>query len=235
MNRGIVSDIHFQCIHDQNTYDEMFTCHPDRFPIGLTPHCERILDQINLLLDENRSGILFSYQAFSQGNIPYIDRVQTLCRKYDRIRWNDITEKEAVLDYGLIVLLGTFERIKDELPLLWRFHIANETTPVVLYTSKWQEGFERVNFEEIVPRIRSASHSPPSQHVIQETQTPHPVETDEVYEQLMQKQRERDALREMAIDLLKDNSYRKTAEILGISLGKLQNLVKEDPVPFLFD
>lgn len=235
MNRAVVSNRHFQYIHDQNTYDEMFTCHPDRLPIGLTSHCKLILDQITELLDDNQRGILFSYRAFSQCHIPYIDRVKTLYRKYDRIHWCDISEREASVDYDLIVLFGTFERIQYEVPLLWRVHIENGSTPVVLYTSKWQEGFNQVDFDEVVAHMRSASHREHPHRVIQETQTPHLVEIDEVMDPLERKFRERNALREKAIDLLEDNSWRKTAEILGISVGALQYLVKQDPYPFLSD
>lgn len=42
------------------------------------------------------------------------------------------------------------------------------------------------------------------------------------------KQKERAALREEAICLRKEHSFRKTADLLGISLGKLQYLMKED-------
>lgn len=39
---------------------------------------------------------------------------------------------------------------------------------------------------------------------------------------------EREKLRQKAKHLLQENSYRKTADILGLSLGKLQYLVRED-------
>ena len=61
-----------------------------------------------------------------------------------------------------------------------------------------------------------------------EMETPQSVEADPVLERYMQEQREKEALREKAIGLLKNNSYRQTAEILGMSVGKLQYLVKED-------
>lgn len=63
-----------------------------------------------------------------------------------------------------------------------------------------------------------------------EIETDHLPEPSESFwiKRLRQREKERDALRKEAIRLLKDNSYRKTADLLGISLGKLQYLVKED-------
>lgn len=236
MKGSIVPDRHFQVIHAQNTYYGMFTLAPDGLPIGLTSHCEEILDQINKLPDDKGRGILFSYDAFSKSNIPYIDRVQTLPRKYDQIRWYDITEREAELDYNVIVLFGTFKRIQYEAPLLWRFHIENGSTPVVFYTSTLQSGFEKVDFDEILPRIRFASHREPPHHVIPQTETPHLVEIGEVKDPVERRVRERNALIENVILLRKHKySYRKIAKILGISLGSVQHYEKQKPYVFLYD
>lgn len=48
-----------------------------------------------------------------------------------------------------------------------------------------------------------------------------------IIELLTRRERERAALRKEATELRKQNSYRKTAKILGISLGKLQYLLQE--------
>lgn len=73
------------------------------------------------------------------------------------------------------------------------------------------------------------------QSVKNKRQIPQPVETDRFILNFLAKDREKFLLREKARLLLKDNTWRKTAEILDISLGKLQSRVKEDPFPFLSD
>ena len=158
----------YQCIDYRNTYYEMFTLEPDGSPVGLTSHCKLVLDQINFMIGRGQKGIFFSYDAFCKSYLPMVDHVQTLYSKYT-IQCYDIGESEAEVSYDLIVFFGTFSVIEFDIPLLWRTYIVPKKTPVVFYTTEScrvvekvgqfigfaeVEQFERVEFDEIVTRIR---------------------------------------------------------------------------------
>jgi len=143
----------YQCIDYRNTYYEMFTLEPDGSPVGFTSHCKLVLDQINFMIGRGQKGIFFSYDAFCKSYLPMVDHVQTLYSKYT-IQCYDIGESEAEVSYDLIVLFGTFAGIGRDIPQLWRAHIVPKKTPVVFYTTKSYREFERVEFDEIVTRIR---------------------------------------------------------------------------------
>lgn len=143
----------YQCIDNRNTYYEMFTLEPDSSPVGLTNHCKLVLDQINFMIGRGQKGIFFSYDAFCKSSLLIVDHVQTLYDKYD-VHCYDIGEGEVEVTYDLIVIFGDFEGIGRDIPQLWRAYIIPKLTPVVFYTTRSYRGFEQVEFDEIVARIR---------------------------------------------------------------------------------
>lgn len=150
--------MHFQYLHPLNTYDEMFTIGTGGFHGALTSHCKLMLDQINSLIDTGQKGLFFSYDVFCKTSLPVGDHIQTLYSKYV-VDYCDISESEYEVAYDLIVIFGTFTQrhINYEVPALWEYHIAPETTPVIFYTAKPQEDFVSVKFDEIPTRIRSSA------------------------------------------------------------------------------
>lgn len=149
--------MHFLCIHNKNTYDEMFTIGMD----GLTGHSQSMLEQINTLIESGQKGLFFSYDMFCKSYLRVVDHVQTLYNKYD-VHWCDISESEAAVSYDLIVFFGDFNVLNFDIPLLWRTYVVPKITPVIFYTTETWRGYqkfgqvievERVDFDQIVPRI----------------------------------------------------------------------------------
>ncbi|MYF98783.1 helix-turn-helix domain-containing protein [Candidatus Poribacteria bacterium] len=151
--------MHFIYFHAKNTSNGMFdTTAPD----GLTSHCQVMLDQINTLIETGQKGLFYSYDEFCKSYLPVGHYIQTLNNKYD-VHWCDIGESEAKFSYDVVVFFGNFNVLDFDIPRLWRTYVVPKKTPVIFYTTPSWRGYEmfqqvaeveRVEFDEIVPRLR---------------------------------------------------------------------------------